>query len=102
ILGNRIGTDAAGATAVGNELGVLVTGNNVVIGGSAAGAGNVISGSTGLLTGMGHGIDVAGPADGTQILGNRIGTNAAGSAAIRNTRQQIIVRNGATNTTIGG
>lgn len=81
VAGNYIGLNAAGTGRltgdVSNNSGVRVTdaaGNT--IGGTAAGAGNVISGSSIqniLITGV--------TSTGNQILGNYIGTNATGTAA---------------------
>ncbi|HKI16602.1 MAG TPA: hypothetical protein VKA15_01925, partial [Isosphaeraceae bacterium] len=78
VEGDYIGTDASGQSAVGNSIGVLVTGGSATtIGGTAAGAGNVISGN------ITAGIDVDGTgAVGNQIVGNLIGTNATGTAAV--------------------
>src|SRR5207248_7137544 len=80
---NFIGTDATGAVALPNDVGVVI--NNVpnnLIGGTAAGAGNLISGN------RNGGIVVSGttanPATGNVIQGNLIGTNAAGTAAVPN------------------
>jgi hypothetical protein len=47
IVGNYIGTDAAGTAAVGNGTGVYVDGNGTAIGSSAAGAANKIAYNTG-------------------------------------------------------
>jgi hypothetical protein len=97
IAGNFIGTDANGTTAVGNSTGVLIesgaSGNTV--GGTAAAARNVISGNA-------TGIDLVGsgtPAN--LIIGNYVGTNAAGTAAIAN-GIGILLEGGATGCTIGG
>jgi titin len=47
VEGNYIGTDASGQVALGNSTGVLVAGApGVLIGGTAASAGNLISGNT--------------------------------------------------------
>lgn len=80
ILGNRIGTNAAGTAALPNEYGVRVWGDGVQIG--SAVAGNLISGNSGL------GISIEGA--NVQVLGNRIGVNAAGTAALGN--QGIAIR----------
>ncbi len=83
IEGNFIGTDITGQLAVGNAIGVLVTGGSATtIGGTAAGAGNVISGN------ITAGIEVNGAGTGgTQIEGNFIGTNPTGTAALARTGQ---------------
>jgi photosystem II stability/assembly factor-like uncharacterized protein len=92
VQGNYIGTDVTGAAALGNGLGVGVFGSNNTIGGTAAGAGNLISGNQlGMETNSGTG---------NLIQGNLIGTNAAGTAALGNTSGGILC--GSSNNTIGG
>ena len=81
VLGNYIGTNAAGTAALANSDGVTVASNNgnpdnALIGGTAAGAGNLISGN------RGSGIVLI--ANATTVQGNLIGTDAAGTAAIPN------------------
>ena len=83
IAGNFIGTDAAGTQDFGNlGAGVrLDTATNGSIGGTTPEARNVISGNDG------PGILVASPPDnfgGNLIQGNLIGTNKAGTAAVKN------------------
>ena len=77
IAGNRIGTNRAGGAALGNgREGVDLKGGSFLVGGTNADQGNVISGnaSSGILV-FGEGM----------IEGaNRIGTNAAGTAALGN------------------
>lgn len=85
IAGNGIGSNADGTAAIGNgETGILLNGNNHVIGGNSAAARNLISGNAG------NGVVVAG-ASGSSIRGNYIGTNAAGNAALANTAYGIRV-----------
>lgn len=56
ILGNYIGTNAASTRAAPNFIGISANGVDVVIGGAAAGAGNLISGNTyGIHKGHGFG-----------------------------------------------
>ncbi len=81
VEGDRIGTDITGSVALANVNGVLIATGAAsnTVGGTAAGAGNIISGNT---TGDGVELDAAGA--GNAILGNRIGTDAAGAAAVPN------------------
>src|SRR5207302_1415818 len=75
-----IGTDSAGNSAPRNHLfGVKISnGSHNLIGGTAAGSGNLISGHT-------TGIWITGSdAGNNQVQGNLIGTNAAGTDAIFN------------------
>ena len=78
IQGNSIGINPANSLAVPNGAGIAVDGSGVLIGGTAAGAGNLVSGNTG------YGIIVTPVAGGIVIDGNRVGTNAAGTAAVGN------------------
>ena len=80
VLGNLIGTDISGMTAVPNYHGILIsesTGNQ--IGGAAAGAGNLISGNE--FSGIDLGFQAT---PGNTIAGNKIGTDLAGTAALPN------------------
>lgn len=103
IQGNYIGTNATGTVA-------LATGTNVpdifgirisdgpqgnIIGGSAVGAGNVIAGLT-------NGIGIRGTGtNGNLVQGNFVGLNAAGTTALPNVGNGIIVSSGAQNNVIG-
>ncbi len=80
ILGNYIGTNAQGTAAVTEQDdGIRMSGaSQITIGGSFVGEGNVISGNDGAFN-----VSLA-PATNITILGNRIGTNAAGTAPIPN------------------
>src|SRR5260370_1295093 len=71
--------------------------NNNTIGGTAAGAGNVLSGNSGANA---YGIQIN-SSTGTIVQGNIIGLNAAGTAAIQNDAGGIIILGGSANT-IGG
>src|SRR3989441_4329257 len=78
VLGNFIGTDKTGAVAFGNGgNGVRTHGGGTVVGGTIAGARNVISGNGA------KGIEIWIPSGG-QVLGNFIGTDVNGSAAMEN------------------
>ena len=101
VEGNFIGTNAAGSAGfVDGQNGVSVVSNshNNVIGGAAPAARNLISGNgTGILMSS-----ASTPILGTQILGNLIGTNAAGTAAIANELAIAFVQSGGKDTVIGG
>jgi uncharacterized repeat protein (TIGR01451 family) len=95
VQGNFIGTDASGTAALGNTLdGVFIFDNasNNTIGGTAAGARNVISGNGN------NGVAISGP--GNQVQGNFIGTDVNGTAALGNSGDGVVV-SGALNNTIG-
>jgi hypothetical protein len=100
ILGNYIGTDAGGSFAVPNQfggIGIFTNGTGNVIGGTNAGAGNVISGN------VGADIFLSGPNVSNNVVeGNYIGLNAAGSAAITNLADGIYLTAGANGNIIGG
>jgi hypothetical protein len=102
IQGNYIGTDVTGNNALGNGIGVRIEdANNQTLGGSAAGAGNLISGNTSLGPGVTIFSNVA--VTGIKVEGNRIGTNAAGTAALGNQSHGISISlNGNSAVTIGG
>ena len=79
VQGNYLGTDVTGTAAgPGNSQGVLIDTNasGNTIGGTGAGAGNVVSGNSS------DGIDIS--SDGNFVQGNKIGTNAAGTAVLGN------------------
>src|SRR5438105_2168429 len=72
IEGNFIGTDRTGSNDLGNTVGIGVTASsNNTIGGTAAGARNVISG---------NGTEIRMQADNNVIQGNYIGISATGGA----------------------
>ena len=75
IQGNYVGLDQSGTLARGFTTGIRVNGIGTVIGGTAAGAGNVVAGN------VSHNILIEPYA--TTVQGNLIGTNAAGTSAIR-------------------
>ena len=92
-LGNLIGLDSAGATAVANDLsgiyiGIGASGN--IIGGSSTGKANVLSGNGRA------GVEVA-IADNNEIRGNIIGLDATGSAPIGNSEFGVILTANASN-----
>lgn len=97
VFNNFIGTNAAGTAALGNAWdGVVLfsTNNQNQIGASTPGEGNLISGNGG------NGVAVL--ASGNALRGNRIGTNAAGIAGLKNGQNGVLLLNGASNNIIGG
>jgi len=87
VEGNYIGTDITGLIARPNELdGIHVSGSYNVIGGTTAGARNVISGN------VDDGIDIlASPSTGNLVEGNYIGTDSTGLAALHNGQQGVSI-----------
>jgi parallel beta-helix repeat protein len=100
VQGNNIGTNAAGTAALPNgDRGVIIQASAAdnTIGGTAAGAGNLISGN------MGRGVDIFGSGTtGNQVLGNHIGTTLDGTAALPNSDDGVAIDFGATANIIGG
>jgi CSLREA domain-containing protein len=75
IEGNRVGTNPAGTAAAPNDgVGITVGSDEVLVGGTGA-AGNLVSGNAT------DGIRISAAVD---LLGNKIGTNAAGGGQIPN------------------
>lgn len=107
VEGNYIGTNASGTVALGNGVGgqresdipagLFIGSSNDQIGGSAPGAGNVISGN------LEPGVWIEGTAStGNVLQGNYIGTDSTATRAIGNTGDGVLVAGGATGNTIGG
>ncbi len=98
ILGNYIGTDKNGTSALGNgNAGVYIAGgaNNNVIGGTSAAARNIISANN-------HsGVMITGSTQ-NQVEGNYIGTDVNGTADLGNTFYGVVLFGGAQSNTIGG
>jgi CSLREA domain-containing protein len=92
IQGNFIGTNAAGTVAIPNGLSGIATSGTNTIGGTAAGAGNLISGN------VQSGIAVN--ANDT-IQGNRIGVAADGKSPLPNGFYGVLITSG-TNMSVGG
>jgi len=83
IEGNLIGTNAAGTAAVPNLYGVIIyNGSNNRVGGTTPAQRNLISGNND--DGVNIGGQTSAQAVANLALGNYIGTNAAGTAALGN------------------
>ena len=87
IQGNVIGLNPAGSLVLANTgNGIDLIGvSGATVGGTTAGAGNVISGN------QGAGINLGAGATGAVIQGNRIGTNASGSVSLPNATNGIFI-----------
>ncbi len=99
VIGNYIGTDASGEAALGNAhrgVGIFWAAQNNRIGGTTPGERNVISGNSA----EGVGIENVGT-DGNSVIGNFIGTDANGSAALGN-GGGVAIFDGAQGNIIGG
>ncbi len=99
VLGNYVGVNAAGTAALQNAVGVGIFGgaSGNFVGGTAAGAGNLISGNSAqgiLISDSGTNANV--------VRGNRVGTNPAGTAALANGNRGIAIYPGAHSNVIGG
>ena len=91
IRGNRIGTDITGTVAVGNGVGVILNGPGSVLGGTTAGARNIIANSL-------AGVEVSGA--GSMVQGNFFGTDITGTVAMPIGLDTIIINGD--DITIGG
>ena len=115
VANNRIGTNGDGTAALPNRVGVLINdAPQNCIGGflpavfgqgplcaiatiDRSATGNVISGNTSF------GVEIANPnSTATIVQGNRIGTNLAGTSAVPNGSDGVVIENGAEQTLIGG
>jgi probable HAF family extracellular repeat protein len=93
VQGNRIGTDVTETARLPNDTGVSLLGSNNIVGGTATGAGNLISGNR--LAG------VAISGGGNMVAGNRIGTDVTGTGAVPN-GTGVYVTGSLSDNTIGG
>jgi hypothetical protein len=86
--GNYIGTNAAGGLALANDFDVYIQGSATgnLIGGTAAGAGNVLAASH-------AGVTITDTATLNKVQGNSIGTNAAGTLNLGNAVGVMIYSN---------
>ncbi len=103
IIGNYIGTSSSGTVPLGNGAdGILLdhfvndsSGN--VIGGTAAGALNVIAAN------VGNGVHISGAGSNTNLVqGNNIGIDATGTSSLSNGVDGVLIDGGASNNSVGG
>jgi hypothetical protein len=95
VLGNLIGTNSTGTTALPNSIGVVIdSASNNRIGGSTVADRNTISGNSIL------GINIIGTATGNSVVGNLIGTQSNGTGALGNASSGIGIN--ASGNAIGG
>ncbi len=99
VSGNVIGVNGAGTVALANDVGVSIAlgAQDNTLGGSTTSSGNVISGNN--LDGV-----RIWDADttGNTISGNHIGVDAAGTSAIPNGDEGVVINGGAHHNVIGG
>ena len=96
VEGNSIGTTADGVNALPNGSGVVLANiaTNNLIGG--AGARNIISGNAG------DGVVITVASTGNQVLGNFIGTDVTGTAALGNSGHGVLIESDSSNNAVGG
>jgi hypothetical protein len=92
VQGNYIGTDATGTAALPNRVGIRAEGFGPVIGGTAPGAGNLISGNSA------YGIEIA--SERVMVQGNTIGADVTRTRALGNGAGVLV--NTIPGTVIGG
>lgn len=100
IMGNVIGADESGMKAIGNGIGGVIIQSGAsdnIVGGTAHGAANVISGNgvTGVEVGYAD-------AQRNAVMGNIIGLDGTGSVALGNLGAGVMIHGGAKSNTIGG
>ena len=88
IQGNKVGTDAAGLTAIPNNFqGILIVSpaSNNTIGGAVVGAGNLVSGNDG------RGITITNNSNNNVVQGNLVGTDANGTSVLANSTDGLVI-----------
>jgi parallel beta-helix repeat protein len=101
VQGNKVGTNAAGTSAVPNSVGVsIVGGDGNVIGGEGEGERNVLSGNEHNGVEL-NAFGATDPAEHNEVKGNLIGTTAAGNVKLPNGEAGVSVSE-SDNNTIGG
>ena len=89
VAGNFIGTDVSGTVALPNdEDGIEIGARNNTVGGTATGAGNLVSGNGEHGIAIGNVFEVA---SGNLVQGNLIGTDVSGASAVGNSSHGVLV-----------
>ena len=98
IIGNYIGTDISGTSAIPNVTGILLYGDvkHTVIGGNDPDEGNLISGN--LQIGIALYEDKC---EENRIVNNKIGTDISGNVSLKNGNNGIDINSGASSNIIG-
>jgi hypothetical protein len=97
VAGNKIGTDIDGAVALPNYRGIALTdASNNLIGGTAQGARNLISGNATI------GVKLELTSTLNSLVGNFVGTDLTGEVAIPNAGDGILLGFGASSNIVGG
>ncbi len=98
IAGNKIGTDITGTVGLGNEAdGIVISSysENITVGGTIPGSGNVISDNDG------PGVYIV-QSSNNLVAGNQIGTDITGTVALANAGAGISILDDSDYNTIGG
>jgi hypothetical protein len=99
VEGSMIGTNSTGSKPLGNtDSGVYIENhsNGNVIGGTAPGEGNVLSGND--L----RGVHIDSGSSQNVVEGNMIGTDSTGTKALGNSDSGVLITDGANNNVVGG
>jgi large repetitive protein len=99
VEGDYIGTDLTGTIPLGNKnCGVIIeqASDSNTIGGSTAGARDIISANTG------EGVKIATGSNDNVVDGDFIGTDSTGAKALPNTNSGVLIEYGSASNTIGG
>ena len=97
VVGNYIGTDVLGVTALPNEWGINIKTAGNVVGGTTAADRNVVSGNNS------EGVYLKSSGSTNNLIqGNYVGTNAAGDTPLPNGSHGVIIFQDASSNTIGG
>jgi hypothetical protein len=85
VQGNKIGANKNGTAPISNTTGLRVTGDDNLIGGTAAGTGNVISGN------IADGVVVDSQVSGNDLHGNLIGVDITATAPLGNGGHGVLI-----------